>query len=58
MLQRQRRAAAAGTVFGLSMEVVDDTARARTALGKGNHGWGGGFGTSFVVDPAHGTVSL
>lgn len=48
----------AGKVFGLSMEVVDDTARARTTRGEGAHGWGGGFGTSFVVDPARRTVSL
>jgi CubicO group peptidase (beta-lactamase class C family) len=47
-----------GWKFGLAMQVLDDPVPTHAAMGRGTYGWGGAFGTSFNIDPAHGIVNL
>jgi len=47
-----------GMGFGLTVAVVEDSARAGTFRSNGSYGWGGSYGTYFWVDPRHQLVAV
>lgn len=47
-----------GMGFGLTVEVVQDSAQAGTYRSKGSFGWDGAFGTHFWVDPQEDLVAV